>query len=86
MGENNATGSWPGHYLNFLLPEVVGNAALRADPYRPDELARCISDLARDEGLRRELRTKGSERAREFTWEQAASQTLDVYRRVVGGD
>ena len=68
------------------LPEVVGNAALRADPYRPDELARCISDLARDEGLRRELRTKGSERAREFTWEQAASQTLDVYRRVVGGD
>jgi glycogen(starch) synthase len=37
----------------------------------------------RDHRLRRKLRARGLERIRAFSWQQAAAQTVDVYRRVV---
>jgi glycosyltransferase involved in cell wall biosynthesis len=37
-----------------------------------------------DEEQRASLIDKGLKRARMFSWERAAKETLDVYRRVVG--
>lgn len=63
------------------LPEVVGDAALLADPLDTDALAAAIAHALRDESLRQELRARGLARARLFTWEATARQTLAAYRQ-----
>lgn len=65
------------------LPEVVGDAALTVDPYDVDGLAAAIERVLTDETLRADLRRRGIERASRFTWEQAASETLEIYQQVL---
>ena len=54
------------------LPEVVGDAALLADPYNVREIAAAIARLEQDESLRQNLIQKGISRAAQFTWEKSA--------------
>jgi glycosyltransferase involved in cell wall biosynthesis len=61
------------------LPEVVGEAALLADPEDTGALAHALQSLTRDEELRARLARLGVERARLFTWEKAVDQTWEVY-------
>jgi len=65
------------------LPEVVGDAAVMVDPYDVEGLAEAMRRVLACAGLRAELRAKGLERARQFTWERAARETIDVYRKVL---
>ncbi len=65
------------------LPEVVGDAALMVNPENWEELAIAMHRLLTDDQLHAELREKGLQRARCFSWEQAAERTLEVYRRVI---
>jgi len=65
------------------LPEVVGDAALLVDPQNEEELSVALHRLLTDDTLHAELREKGLQRAKCFSWEKAALQTLDVYRRVM---
>lgn len=64
------------------LPEVAGDAALLVNPNDPEELGNAIMRLLTDQTLRESLRVRGRERAKRFTWERAARQTLAVYREV----
>jgi glycosyltransferase involved in cell wall biosynthesis len=61
------------------LPEVVGQAGLLIDPFDMDALAAALSRLLLDAELRRELSAQGLIRARHFSWEHAARETLAVY-------
>jgi glycosyltransferase involved in cell wall biosynthesis len=61
------------------LPEIVGHAGVLIDPLDVEELARAIVDLLSDEGRRLELREAGLARARQFSWQRAARETLAVY-------
>ena len=61
------------------MPEVAGGAAMLVDPRDVDGLAAAIAHVLRDEALRGRLRGAGVARARQFTWETAARQTLDAY-------
>lgn len=63
------------------LPEVVGDAGLLVDPCDVDVIARGMVRLWQDEALRHELSRRGLERARGFSWERTASQTLSAYAR-----
>jgi glycosyltransferase involved in cell wall biosynthesis len=65
------------------LPEVAGNAALLVDPYNVDELAGAIRRILSDPALAADLRARGLERARQFSWERTAQETLEVYRNVL---
>ena len=67
------------------MPEIAGNAALLADPYSTNDMAGKLRALLNDAGLREELGEKGLERARGFTWEQAARSTLEVYDECLAG-
>ncbi len=67
------------------LPEVVGDAALLANPEDTGDIASHMLTLATDDALRGTLRDKGFERARRFTWQRTAEMTVDVYRRVWKG-
>ena len=60
------------------LPEISGNALAYFDPLSVEDIAACMQAVLRDSELRRHLRQKGINRAREFTWERCARQTLDV--------
>lgn len=60
------------------IPEVCGDAAVLFDPRDPDELAEALVRVLEDGALRRALVERGLARAREFTWERAARETLRV--------
>jgi glycosyltransferase involved in cell wall biosynthesis len=55
------------------LPEVAGGAALTADPYDASALAEAIGLVLTTPELRAELRRRGLERARQFSWERTAT-------------
>jgi glycosyltransferase involved in cell wall biosynthesis len=62
------------------LPEVVGDAAETIDPLDVDALAGTMEQLLSDSVRRRALIDKGLQRARSFTWEKCARETVAVYR------
>ena len=64
------------------LPDVVGGAGLLVEPTDVEQIAAAAERLLTDAELRAELRKKGLERARTFTWERTARETLAVYRSV----
>ncbi|HUZ00043.1 MAG TPA: glycosyltransferase family 1 protein [Thermomicrobiaceae bacterium] len=61
------------------LPEVAGDAALLVDPRDLEALGEALVRVASDEALRRNLRERGLARARQFTWERTARETVAVY-------
>jgi glycosyltransferase involved in cell wall biosynthesis len=63
------------------LPEVAGNAARYFDPFDVDDIRRAIAELLTDEATRSRLGAAGRERARVFSWAQAAAETASVYER-----
>jgi glycosyltransferase involved in cell wall biosynthesis len=64
------------------LPEVAGEAALVVEALDADALAGAIVRVFGDGSLRTELRERGLERARAFSWERAAAETLRVVAAV----
>lgn len=66
------------------LPEVVGDAALLVDPYRVDRIEAAMEELLLDRAKRERLTEKGLDRARRFTWERCAAETISVYDQVAG--
>jgi glycosyltransferase involved in cell wall biosynthesis len=64
------------------LPEVVGDAGIMVDPYDISAIAGAIERLVKDKSLRDELRQKGFDRAKMFSWQRAARKILDVFERV----
>jgi glycosyltransferase involved in cell wall biosynthesis len=65
---------------NAALVEIASGAADVIDPLDSEMLGDAIVALARDRERRRELGRLGLERARKFSWERAARETLRVYR------
>ena len=64
------------------LPEVIGNAGIMVNPYKTEEIAEAMYKLLSDENIQNEMRRKGIERAKQFSWEETAKQTLYVYEEV----
>jgi len=62
------------------LPEVAGDAALLCDPTDVAALARAIEQALTDRDLNASRRQRGLARAAQFTWEQTAQRTLEVYQ------
>ena len=65
------------------LPEVAGDAALFIDPIDPVDLAHKIDQVLEDTALRTILVEKGLQRAKVFSWQKTAAQTLDVFKNVL---
>ena len=64
------------------LPEVVGDAAILVNPYNVEEIAEAIERVLSDEKLQQRLRRKGLERAKFFSWEKTAKETIKVYEEL----
>lgn len=64
------------------LREVVGEAALVADPRDPEQIAQRVARVLADKDLQQALGALGLERARQFSWELTAQRTVEVYEAV----
>ncbi len=62
------------------LPEVVGEAALMVDPFKPSEIAEALWLFLEDKNLRNIYKKRGLERARKFSWEKTGEKTLDAIK------
>jgi glycosyltransferase involved in cell wall biosynthesis len=65
------------------LPEVAGDAAIPIDPHDSSELAGAILKVISNSQLRQNLIEKGKERAKLFSWEKTAIETLKAYRTLI---
>jgi len=65
------------------LPEVCGDAALYCDPLNPQDIADKILKLLNNTSLQEELRQKGLEQSKQFTWEKCARETLEVIQGIL---
>lgn len=63
------------------LPEVAGEAALYFDPSSPEELACAVERLLGSGDLQQDLRLKGLERAKEFSWDESVRKHVELYRQ-----
>lgn len=65
------------------LPEVVGDAGILIDPCDVDALANAMCTVLGDKGVGGELRERGLKRAKLFSWERCAQETVSAYHRAV---
>lgn len=67
------------------IPEILDNGkyGLLAEPENPEDFAQKIITLIKDKNLRDELREKGKQRAKEYSWDDVASKTLELYSSVL---
>jgi glycosyltransferase involved in cell wall biosynthesis len=62
------------------LAEIGEGAALIVDPRDETEMADALRRLATDAALRDDLRVRGRQRARAYSWERTARETVAAYR------
>ena len=65
------------------LPEIAGTACLSFDPRDKTSILDAVKQLLSSESLREELREKGQERVKIFSWERTAQETKQVYKNVL---
>lgn len=66
------------------LRELTGGCAYLVDPLDVEALAEGIAHCLADTPRRESLAARGHERARSFSWDRTARQTLEVYARALG--
>jgi glycosyltransferase involved in cell wall biosynthesis len=67
------------------LEEVAGGAVEHIDHLDPATIGGALVALARSRERREQLRACGLARAKQFSWQRAAQETLAVYRRAARG-
>jgi len=65
------------------LPEVVGEAGVTIDPRDPEALAASLATILENPNERQRQSVAGLTRARRFSWQACARDTLDVYEGVL---
>jgi alpha-1,3-rhamnosyl/mannosyltransferase len=62
------------------LPETVGDAGILLDPYDAYGFSRALAEVCDDKAWRETLIARGRERAKLFSWEKCAQDTLKILR------
>lgn len=65
------------------LPEVVGDCAVMIDAYDPQSIADGMYRIYSDKALADELRVRGLQRAKEFTWHRFSEKLHGIYEAVL---
>lgn len=64
------------------MPEVAGDGALLADPFKPQEITAAMIRLTTDQTLREALIQKGYAQAAKFSWKAMAEQVHSIYQEI----
>lgn len=65
------------------LPEVAGNAAAYFDPADKMSIVSTVKKVICNDDLRQELKARGYERLKEFSWEKTATDTKKLYQGIL---
>ncbi len=65
------------------LPEVAGDAALLVDPLDASDVAAKVRQILDDPKLADQLRQRGLDRVKKYSWAKMATETLKVYQDVL---
>lgn len=65
------------------IPEVAGNAAVLLPSNDAEAWKKALKEMDGNDTLRAGLREKGYLRVKQFDWEKTASQTAEIYKRVL---
>jgi glycosyltransferase involved in cell wall biosynthesis len=65
------------------LPEVCGEAALLVEPTDSERIFEAARTVLREPELTADLRRRGAERARQFTWRKCAKETVLAWRNAL---
>lgn len=64
------------------LPEIVGDAGLKVDPFDTEAIAAAMAALILEPSVARWFGAAGIKRAERFKWSQCAATTLEVYEEI----
>lgn len=64
------------------MPEVAGDGALLADPFKPEEITAAMIRLTSDKDVRDDLIRKGYLQAAKFSWKAMAENVLKLYQEI----
>lgn len=64
------------------MTEIGGNAAIYIDPYNANDIAHAIEQILSSPSLQTDLREKGFEQVKKFSWKETAERTLEVFGKV----
>lgn len=65
------------------VPEVAGEVAHYFDPFDVEDMTKAIYEGLTNQDFRKKAQLHGPQRANQFTWENTAAKTLDVYRSLL---
>jgi len=65
------------------LPEVVGEAGIKADPASAEEIAKAMEKVATDEEYRKELSQKSLARAEHFSVQKTAKEFYEIFEELI---
>jgi glycosyltransferase involved in cell wall biosynthesis len=66
------------------MPEVIGDAGEYFDPKESESIKVAIEKVVFSQSRIKDLKTKGIERLKIFSWENCAKETLEIYKNAVG--
>jgi len=64
------------------VPELLGDAGLKLDPYDIDAIIKAMHEVLTNEGLRQEMVKKGFDQVKRYSWERYAKEILKIYEKV----
>jgi glycosyltransferase involved in cell wall biosynthesis len=67
------------------IPEIVGGGGMLFNPNNPVELSEKINMVLQDQKLRQKLINDGFKRAKDFSWQKAAKETISTLEEVYYG-
>ena len=65
------------------LKEVAGDAAYFVDGYNLEKIAKGIQEVFNDKNLQDELKKKGFENIKKYSWKETADKTTESYKKVI---
>ena len=66
------------------LPEIVGDAAIKlSDPFDSQLLADTIQEVLLNDELRSDMKKKGIEQAKKYSWEKYAKDVWELYNKMI---
>jgi glycosyltransferase involved in cell wall biosynthesis len=65
------------------LEELTHGVSLAVDPLDSQAIADAMNKVLSDENLQKEMREKGFERSKIFSWEKCAVETLEIFNKLV---
>lgn len=65
------------------LKEIAGDAALFVDPYNVTDIADAIKTIFSDPAVGEDLRKKGKQEVKKFSWKKTATETYNIYNQVL---